>query len=105
MQQIIDRDKVHIESIYLSSDRFVPSIYIANVLKNDSLKDVKAGIHRLKKKLDGHTQDSNKVQLIIENYDQFLAAKKVLDRIHDKFLENPGTERTLQALEDGMSHL
>jgi len=86
---------VHIESIYLSSDRFVPQIYIANVLKNDSLIDVKTGIHRLKKKLDGLTQDSNKVQLIIENYDQFLAAKKVLDRINSKFLSSEGTERTL----------
>ena len=43
--------------------------------------------------------------MIVKNYDEFLAAKRTLDRVHEKFLDNESTNDTLKSLEDGLVHL
>jgi len=57
----------------------------------------------LKKKIEGN--DSAKATLITENYDQFLAAKRVLDKIHHGFINNACTNKMLENLEKGMKDL
>jgi hypothetical protein len=74
-----------------------------HVLKNISIKDLNKGIAELKGKIEG--KDSAKATLITENYDQFLAAKKVLDRIHRGFVQSTLTYDMLENLEKGMKDL
>ena len=50
-------------------------------------------------------QESTKIQLVIENYDSFLEAKRVLDHLHYKFVEAPKTKEHLENLEDGLKQL
>ena len=43
--------------------------------------------------------------MVIDNYDSFLDAKKVLDHLHDKFVEAPSTKEHLVTLEEGLKKL
>jgi phosphoserine phosphatase len=61
----------------------------------------------LKKKLDSldSSEQETKAKLIVANFDSFLAAKQVLDRINSRFLESDETKKQLEQLEQGLQHL
>lgn len=43
------------------------------------------------------------INLVISEYDRFLAAKKVLDRLHTEYFDSDKTKAALQGLEKGIS--
>ena len=79
-----------IRQIWLQSDTFSCEQFLNSVHYNTSLDQFKRGLVQLKDRIDtvsGSEQDT-KANLIVQNYDSFLAAKQVLDRINARFLEN-----------------
>jgi hypothetical protein len=43
------------------------------------------------------------INLVVSEYDRFLAAKKVLDRLHTEYFDSDKTKTALQGLEKGIS--
>jgi phosphoserine phosphatase len=71
------------------------------------LAEFQKGMAELKKKLDSldSSEQETKAKLIVANFDSFLAAKQVLDRINSRFLESDETKKQLEQLEQGLQHL
>lgn len=59
-------------------------------------------LEKLKSESTTSGNDVVKVRLIIENYDSFLEAKKVLDSINNKFADADQTREQLKKLESVM---
>jgi hypothetical protein len=59
-------------------------------------------LEKLKSESTTGGNDVVKVRLIIENYDSFLEAKKVLDSINNKFADADQTREQLKKLESVM---
>ena len=62
-------------------------------------------LEKLKQEFNIGGSDHVKVKLIIENYDSFLEAKKVLDSINNKFADADETKNQLKELEKTMQKL
>lgn len=71
------------------------------------LAEFQKGMAELRKKLDSldSSEQETKAKLIVANFDSFLAAKQVLDRINSRFLESDETKKQLEQLEQGLQHL
>ena len=62
----------------------------------------RSALDKLKSQQVTGGNDMVKVKLIIENYDSFLEAKKVLDSINNKFADADQTRDQLKKLESTM---
>jgi hypothetical protein len=101
LQKIVNENKISIDSIYIQSLSFDPSIYLRTVHSGTDLQTFRRALDKLKSQ-SLSCNNQVKVKLIIENFDSFLEAKKVLDNINHKFADADQTREQLKTLEHTM---
>lgn len=107
LQHIVEEMRVDIFSIWTQGENFNADDYLRSVHFDTSLETFKQGMKSIRDKLDSvdSSEQQTQIDLIIVNYDSFIAAKQVLDKINSRFLEAEDTSKHLEQLETGLQHL
>lgn len=93
-------------AVNIESDKFDPKVYLRVMYKEKcSYHDFERGITKLRLEHTTDGIDQDKVQLILKFYDEFLAAKMVLDRVNRNFVSADKTANSLKALNEGLKYL
>lgn len=90
--------QIDIFSIWTQGENFKADDYLRSVHFDTSLQTFKQGIQSIKEKLSSvdSSEQQTQIELIIANYDSFIAAKQVLDKINSRFLDAEDTSKHLE---------
>ena len=80
-----------LDFIYIQSHHFDSETYLRAVHANTSIAEFKQSLNYLKEQMKYTGQENTKIQLVIDNYNSFLDAKRVLDTIQRKLVESEST--------------
>lgn len=107
LKHIVQEMQIDIFSIWTQGENFKADDYLRSVHFDTSLQTFKQGIQSIKEKLSSidSSEQQTQIELIIANYDSFIAAKQVLDKINSRFLDAEDTSKHLEQLETGLQHL
>ena len=93
-----------VEAIHIQSPKFDPVQYLTILHKETDSATFHQGIALVRQKTQASAQGTKK-DLVITNYQQFLAAKLTLDDINRRFLATKEVADFLEELEDAMKQL
>ena len=98
LRQVVEDMRMDIFSIWTQGEHFNANDYLRSVHFDTNLEVFKKGINSIKHKLEAidSSEQQTQIELIIVNYDSFIAAKQVLDKINVRFLDAEDTSKHLE---------